>query len=42
MYNAFDIILAEDYTIEVIDSSVNQHIVKKDGMLRVNEDTWSL
>lgn len=42
MYNAFDIILAEDYTIEVIDSSVNQHIVKKDGMLRVNEDNLEL
>ena len=42
MYNAFDIILAEDYTIEVIDNSVTQHIVKKDGVLRVNEDNLEL
>lgn len=42
MYNAFNIILAEDYAIEVIDSSVTQHIVNKGGILRVNKDNLEL
>lgn len=36
MHYAFDITLPEDYTIEIIDSSVTQYIVEKGGVLRVN------
>lgn len=42
MHYAFDITLPEDYTIEIIDSSVTQYIVEKGGVLRVNEDNLEL
>lgn len=42
MHHAFDMVLPEDYTIESIDSSVTQQIVKKGGVLRVRSSVLEL
>lgn len=42
MRHVFDMSLPDEYTIEVIDSNVNQHKIEKGGLMRVEADSFDL